>query len=204
MKMPASMEPDWKALLRVLRAHSATFYLGSLLFPKEARKGAWAVYAACRLGDEAVDGEGGGREAEAGAVKLGLARQLTNILRDVGEDLERDRVYLPLDLLRAHGVEVEDLRAGRVTPGYRALMAHLEGKARALYREGLAGLGHLKVGRAAIALAALQYRGILDKLRLSGYDNLGRRAHLKAWERALLLPKAFLAARFPPRPEGSP
>ena len=130
--------------------------------------------------------------------------QLTNILRDVGEDLERDRVYLPLDLLRAHGVEVEDLRAGRVTPGYRALMAHLEGKARALYREGLAGLGHLKVGRAAIALAALQYRGILDKLRLSGYDNLGRRAHLKAWERALLLPKAFLAARFPPRPEGSP
>ncbi|RTH02042.1 phytoene synthase, partial [Thermus scotoductus] len=56
MKMPASMEPDWKALLRVLRAHSATFYLGSLLFPKEARKGAWAVYAACRLGDEAVDG----------------------------------------------------------------------------------------------------------------------------------------------------
>ncbi|RTG94966.1 phytoene synthase, partial [Thermus scotoductus] len=57
MKMPASMEPDWKALLRVLRAHSATFYLGSLLFPKEARKGAWAVYAACRLGDEAVDGE---------------------------------------------------------------------------------------------------------------------------------------------------
>ena len=57
MRMPASMEPDWKALLRVLRAHSATFYLGSLLFPKEARKGAWAVYAACRLGDEAVDGE---------------------------------------------------------------------------------------------------------------------------------------------------
>ena len=147
---------------------------------------------------------GGGKEAEARAVKLGQAMQLTNILRDVGEDLERDRVYLPLDLLRAHGVEVEDLRAGRVTPGYRALMAHLEGKARALYREGLAGLGHLKVGRAAIALAALQYRGILDKLRLSGYDNLGRRAHLKAWERALLLPKAFLAARFPPRPEGSP
>ena len=67
MNMPASMEPDWKALLRVLRAHSATFYLGSLLFPKEARKGAWAVYAACRLGDEAVDGEGGGPEAlEAG------------------------------------------------------------------------------------------------------------------------------------------
>ncbi len=289
MKMPASMEPDWKALLRVLRAHSATFYLGSLLFPKEARKGAWAVYAACRLGDEAVDGEGGGpealeawwagverayrgrplaewekglawalerwdipfeafvhmregfqtdlgpvrlgteaellrycyqvagtvgrmmtpiagggKEAEARAVQLGQAMQLTNILRDVGEDLGRDRVYLPSELLKAYGVRLSDLEAGRITPEYRALMAHLEERARALYREGLAGLGHLKVGRAAIALAALQYRGILDKLRLSGYDNLRRRAHLKAWERVLLVPKAFLTARFPPRLEESP
>ncbi|MGC8875777.1 phytoene/squalene synthase family protein [Thermus sp.] len=277
------MEPDWRALSQLVRAHSATFYLGSLLFPKEERKGAWAVYAACRLGDEAVDGEGGGeealarwwagverayggrpketweqglawalerwpipleaflhmregfqtdlgpvrlqseaelltycyrvagtvgrmmvpitgggKEAEAQAIRLGQAMQLTNILRDVGEDLQRDRVYLPLDLLKVHGVEVEDLRAGRVPPGYPALMRALEGKARALYREGLEGLRHLRVGRAAIALAAFQYQGILDKLRLQGYDNLGRRAHLKAWERAPLLPRALLAARLPP------
>ncbi len=283
------MEPDWRALSRILKAHSATFYLGSLLFPGEARKGAWAVYAACRLGDEAVDGEGGGlkalsawwegverayrgeplsewekglawalerwpipfeaflhmregfqtdlgpvrlrteeelllycyrvggtvgrmmapiagggKEAEDKAVKLGQAMQLTNILRDVGEDLGRNRVYLPLDLLQAHGVRLEDLQAGRIPPGYRALMAHLEERARTLYREGLSGLQHLKVGRAAVALAALQYRGVLDKLRLSGYDNLGRRAHLRVWERALLLPKALLAARFPSRVEEHP
>jgi len=274
------MEPDWKALSRTIRAHSATFYLGSLLFPKEARKGAWAVYAACRLGDEAVDGEGGGMEAleawwqgverayggrpkeawekglawalerwpipleafshmkegfltdlgpvrlkteeelltycyrvagtvgrmmapiagggpeaEEKAIRLGQAMQLTNILRDVGEDLGRDRLYLPQDLLEAYGVRLEDLLGGRITPQYRALMAHLEGKARALYREGLEGLRLLKVGRAAIALAALQYQGILDKLRLLGYDNLRHRAHLKAWERLLLLPKALLSAR---------
>jgi phytoene synthase len=274
------MEPDWNALSRVIRAHSATFYLGSRLFPPEARKGAWAVYAACRLGDEAVDGEGGGEEAleawwegverayagrprenwergltwalerwpipfeafahmkegfltdlgpvrlkteeelftycyrvagtvgrmmapiaggaleaEAKAIRLGQAMQLTNILRDVGEDLARDRLYLPLDLLEAYGVKLEDLQEGSITPGYRALMAHLEAKARALYREGLEGLRHLQVGRAAIALAALQYQGILDKLRLQGYDNLRRRAHLKPWERLLLLPKALLAAR---------
>ncbi|WP_117236803.1 phytoene/squalene synthase family protein [Thermus sediminis] len=274
------MEPDWKELSRTIQVHSTTFYLGSLLFPAEARKGAWAVYAACRLGDEAVDGEGGGmealeawwegverayggrpketwekglawalerwpipfdaflhmkegfltdlgpvrlktegelltycyqvagtvgrmmapiagggKEAEAKAILLGQAMQLTNILRDVGEDLGRDRLYLPQDLLEAYGVRLEDLLEGRVTPGYRALMAYLEGKARAFYREGLEGLRLLKVGQAAIALAALQYQGILDKLRLLGYDNLRHRAHLRAWERIKLLPRALLAAR---------
>ncbi|ULR39933.1 phytoene/squalene synthase family protein [Thermus sp. NEB1569] len=274
------MEPDWKALSRVIRLYSTTFYWGSLLFPKEERRGAWAVYAACRLGDEAVDGEGGGEgalarwwagverayggrpreaweqglawalerwsipfeaflhmregfytdlgpvrldseaelltycyrvggtvgrmiapiaggkgEAEEKAIRLGQAMQLTNILRDVGEDLVRNRLYLPRALLQAHGVRLEDLREGRVTPGYRALMAHLEGRARSLYREGFSGLRHLRVGRAAIAFAALQYQGILDKLRLQGYDNLHRRAHLKPWERLWLLPKALWAVR---------
>ncbi|TBH21554.1 phytoene/squalene synthase family protein [Thermus thermamylovorans] len=274
------MEPDWKALAGLIRHHSATFFLGSLLFPREERKGAWAVYAACRLGDEAVDGPGGGAEAleawwrgverayggrpreewekglawalgrwpipmevflhmregfltdlspvrlrteeelmaycyqvagtvgrmmapiagggkevEEKAVRLGQAMQLTNILRDVGEDLERDRVYLPQDLLERFGVSLADLHQGRVTPQYRALMAHLEAKARALYREGLSGLGGLRVGRAAIALAALQYQGILDKLRLFGYDNLHRRAYLGTWERLRLLPKALLLSR---------
>ncbi|MCH1928455.1 squalene/phytoene synthase family protein, partial [Shewanella sp. C31] len=77
------------------------------------------------------------------------AMQLTNILRDVGEDLGRGRLYLPEELLERFGVPLEDLRAGRVTPRYRALMAHLEGMARALYRAGLSGLSHLRVGRAA-------------------------------------------------------
>ncbi|AEV16061.1 Phytoene synthase [Thermus sp. CCB_US3_UF1] len=274
------MEPDWKALAGIVRAHSATFYLGSLLFPKEERKGAWAVYAACRLGDEAVDGPGAGREAleawwqgverayggrpqtawerglawalarwpipqeafrhmyegflrdlgpvrlgteaelltycyqvagtvgrmmapiagggpevEEKAVRLGQAMQLTNILRDVGEDLAQDRVYLPQDLLERFGVSLEELRLGRTGPGYRALMGHLEALARRFYREGLAGLKELKVGQAAIALAALQYQGILDKLRLSGYDNLRRRAHLKPWERLRLLPEALRLSR---------
>lgn len=273
------MEPDWKALAKVVRTHSATFYWGSLLFPKEERKGAWAVYAACRLGDDAVDrggGEGalqawwegverayggrpqaqwerglawalerwaipkeafahmregflkdlgrvrleteeelllycyqvagtvgrmmapiagGGKEVEEKAVRLGQAMQLTNILRDVGEDLGLDRVYLPRELLQRFGVELADLRRGRVTPQYRALLQHLEAKARALYREGFAGLKGLRVGRAAIALAALQYQAILDKLRLQGYDNLSQRAHLKPWERLRLFPQALALAR---------
>ncbi|BDG17497.1 phytoene synthase [Thermus scotoductus] len=273
------MEPDWKELASLVRIHSSTFYLGSLLFPPVERKGAWAVYAACRLGDEAVDGPGGGWEAlsawwdgverayegrpkaawevglawalerwdipfeafrhmrdgfltdlgpvrlkteaellrycyqvggtvgrmilavaggertEEEAIALGQAMQLTNILRDVGEDLSRNRIYLPEDLLARYGVRVEDLHAGRATPGYRALMAHLEAQARSLYREGLKGIPRLRVGKAAIALAALQYQGILDKLRLMGYENLGQRAHLKPWERLWLIPRAYRLAR---------
>jgi phytoene synthase len=93
-------------------------------------------------------------------------------------------------------VREEDLLQGRLSPEYRALMAHLEAPARALYREGLSGLRGVRVGRRAIALAALQYQAILDKLRRSGYDNLRRRAHLKPWERLRLLPRAlFLSWR---------
>ncbi|MFN3368750.1 MAG: squalene/phytoene synthase family protein, partial [Thermus sp.] len=87
------------------------------------------------------------------------------------------------------------LQQGRITPEYRNLMAYLEDRARHLYREGLKGLHHLRVGRAAVALAALQYQAILDKLRRSGYDNLSQRAHLKPWERLGLLPQALRLSR---------
>ncbi len=117
--------------------------------------------------------------------------QLTNILRDVGEDLGRDRVYLPAELLERFGVSLVHLEEGRITPEYQNLMAHLESRARLLYQEGLKGLSGLRVGKGAVALAALQYQAILDKLRLSGYDNLRQRAHLKPWERLWLLPQAF-------------
>lgn len=50
-----AQSPDWKSVTAVIKAYSATFYYGSLLFGGEARKGAWAVYAACRIGDNAVD-----------------------------------------------------------------------------------------------------------------------------------------------------
>jgi phytoene synthase len=187
------MEPNWRAVSEIIRRHSSTFYYGSLLFRGEARKGAWAVYAACRTGDDAVDEspnpladlnkwwagieraytgmpregweialawalqrwdipkqafadmkEGfqtdlnpvrletvqelyaycyrvagtvglmiapisgsveAGREA---ATKLGQAMQLTNCLRDVGEDLALGRVYLPTELMHKHGVTLED------------------------------------------------------------------------------------------------
>lgn len=270
------MEPNWQAVSEIIRRHSATFYYGSLLFRGEARKGAWAVYAACRIGDDAVDESanpladlnewwagierayaglpredwevalawalerwdiphqafadmkegfladlnpvrletldelftycyrvagtvglmiapigGAGAAGRGAAIKLGQAMQLTNCLRDVGEDLALGRVYLPDELMHKHGVSIEDLRQGCISPRYVGLMRELALEARWLYREGLGGLKYLQTGRGAIALAALQYQGILDKLELMGWDNLSRRASLSTYERVMLLPKAI-------------
>jgi phytoene synthase len=131
-------------------------------------------------------------EAEEAAVALGEAMQLTNCLRDVGEDLRMDRVYLPQEALEAHGVRLDELRAGQVTPAYRRLMRELAEVARQLYRKGFQGLRHLSQGRPAIALAALQYQGILDKLEAQGWDNLNRRVSLRTHERMALVPRALL------------
>ncbi|MFD1733565.1 phytoene/squalene synthase family protein [Deinococcus malanensis] len=119
---------------------------------------------------------------------LGQAMQLTNILRDVGEDLARGRVYLPADLLGRHGVTLADLHAGEVTPEYRRLIRELCGLAREWYswgREGIPALeGRARVG---VAAAARAYEGILDDLELHGYDNFTRRAHVPGRQKLRLL-----------------
>lgn len=270
----------------VTRRHSQTFYLGSRFFPPQERAAVWAVYAACRTGDDLVD-ERTGAAAEQGladwwtrvqaafagqpggdpvdvalawatarwpiplsafeelhqglqmdlrgqvyrdmddltlycrrvagvvgfmiapisgyrggertlhcALMLGQAMQLTNILRDVGEDLERGRVYLPESLLREYGVTRGALEAGRVTPEYRALMEHLSAQARAWYAEGRAGIPCLH-GRARLAVqaAARSYEGILDDLARGDFDNFRRRAHVSSTRKLLLLPRAWWELR---------
>ena len=271
----------WPQVSSVIRRHSTTFWLGTCLMSGDRRRAARAVYAACRIGDDAADlhprpreavahwqtrieraylgrpvepweralawtvrryavprrafdaladgfrsdlepvrmatfdeldhycfrvaGAVGlmiapvcgadGPEADRAADQLGRAMQLTNCLRDVGEDLARDRVYLPADLMAANGVTVDDLRADRRGPGYRRLMEDLAREAEQRYEIGLAGLRHLRHHRTAIAYAAVQYRGILDELRASGWDNLRRRAVVPPRRRAGLLGTAHAAAR---------
>lgn len=263
----------------VTRAHSRTFYWGSLLYPPGQREAMWAIYAACRAGDEIADGAkeqgkalqswwqevqlsfageartpmqaalawtaahysvplsafaelhagftmdvtgaryqtledlrlycrrvagvvglmvapiSGYRDERAlmAALKLGEAMQLTNILRDVGEDLRLGRLYLPETLLGEYGVSVSELRLGRVSPKYRALLQFLEAQAREGYAVGLSAAPLLR-GRAryAVAVAAEVYQGILDELRLNGYDNLSRRATVGTPRRLYLTARALL------------
>ena len=120
-------------------------------------------------------------EAEPAAAALGVAFQLTNFLRDVGEDLDRDRVYLPTDELAAFGVDRELLircrRAGRPDPRVRAALAHLVARTRAVYRRAAGGIDQLAPGsRPCVRAASRLYGGILDRIVAADYDVLTRRA----------------------------
>lgn len=139
-----------------------------------------------------IAGYRGGEATLQNALALGQAMQLTNILRDVGEDLLRGRCYLPQALLARHGVSLELLREGRVTDNYRSLLEELTALTRQLYRQGWRGIPKLRGPAAsAVAVAALNYEEILRKLQQNGYDNLTRRAHLRPLERLALIPRAI-------------
>lgn len=120
-------------------------------------------------------------EAEPAAAALGEAFQLTNFLRDVGEDLDRDRVYLPSTELAAFGVD-EDLlrhcrRTGRTDRRLRRALAHLIATNRALYRTADPGIALLNPRvRPAIRTAAVLYAAILDEIEHAGYEVFARRA----------------------------
>ena len=137
-----------------------------------------------------VAGYRAGSSALEHAKTLGTAMQLTNILRDVGEDHRRGRVYLPEEDLRRFGVSEADLAAGRVDARFRALMDFEIDRARRLYDEGLALIPLLTSarGRAAFEFAVDAYSGILGKIRASGYDVFRQRAHLTLTEKLVLIP----------------
>ncbi|ANY05105.1 phytoene/squalene synthase family protein [Pseudonocardia sp. HH130630-07] len=142
-------------------------------------------------------------EAEPYAALLGVAFQMTNFLRDVGEDLDRGRVYLPADELAAFGVDRELLawsrRTGRTDPRVRRALAHLVARTRATYRRADPGVGMLEpVSRACVGAARTLYAAILDEIADAGYDVLGRRVVVPDRRRAAVaLPRLgrALAAR---------
>jgi phytoene synthase len=268
------------------RHHSKTFYLGSRFFPDEQRFAVWAVYAACRSGDDSVDegtlqgaserleawwygiqrayqglptddcvsealawaverypiplsafhelylglrmdldghvyrdmhdlelycrrvagvvgfmitpicGYDGGDATLERALQLGQAMQLTNILRDVGEDALRGRVYVPADLLDRFGVTRDDVMNGQLSPEYVRLVQHLTQVARGWYREGAEGIPSLHgQGRVAVATAARAYEGILTALEGNGCDNFTRRASVSGTRKLLMIPGVLWSLR---------
>ena len=139
-----------------------------------------------------IAGFEGGQSTLERALKLGQAMQLTNILRDVGEDAGRGRVYLPATLLRQYGVTDDEIRSGVITTEYGALMRHLVGVARAWYAEGRSGIPCLHGrSRLAVAAATSAYEGILDSLERNQFDNFSRRAQVSAARKLLMLPRVL-------------
>jgi phytoene synthase len=128
-------------------------------------------------------------EAEGPAAALGVAFQITNFLRDVGEDLDRGRVYLPTEELAAFGVDRELLtwcrRTRRRDPRVRRALAHLVAHTRAIYRRAEPGIGMLEpVSRACVSCAFTLYRGILDRIEAADYHVLHRRVTVPVHTRA--------------------
>src|SRR5690606_31568013 len=123
----------------------------------------------------------------ARAADLGVAMQLTNIARDVGEDARAGRLYLPLRWLREEGIDPEAfLAAPRPLDGVRVAVCRLLDHAQALYRRAAAGIPRLPADcRTAIAAASAIYADIGRVIRARGYDSISSRAFTssarKAW-----------------------
>lgn len=138
-------------------------------------------------------------EAAPAAQALGEAFQLTNFLRDVGEDLDRGRVYLPAEELAAFGVDRDRLRwayrNGRADPRIRRALAHLVAVTRAGYRVAEAGIPLLRPeSRPCVRTAATLYRGILDEIVAADYDVLRRRVAVPTYRRALVAGSGLVQA----------
>jgi len=110
---------------------------------------------------------------------LGIAFQLTNIVRDVGEDARRGRIYLPQEDLARFGVQASDVMKARATPAFAELMAFEVDRTRAWYERALGKLParDRRAQRAGLAMAAI-YRTLLDEIARDGYRVLDRRIAL--------------------------
>ncbi|PSQ28800.1 geranylgeranyl-diphosphate geranylgeranyltransferase [Halobacteriales archaeon SW_10_68_16] len=124
---------------------------------------------------------------------LGEAFQLTNFIRDVREDIrELDRVYLPLETLRAHDVTVDQLREGEVTPGFRRAVRTELLRAEELYRRGVAGIEHLpKDCQFPVLLASTLYAEHHRLIRNRDYDVLSARPSLSTSRKLWVVAKTY-------------
>ncbi|KAF8389617.1 hypothetical protein HHK36_024136 [Tetracentron sinense] len=126
------------------------------------------------------------------ALVLGLANQLTNILRDVGEDARRKRIYLPQDELAQAGLSDEDIFAGKVTDKWRNFMKSQIKRARMFFDEAEKGVTELSsASRWPVWASLLLYRQILDEIEANDYDNFTKRAYVSNAKKLIALPVAY-------------
>jgi phytoene synthase len=296
MPSTASLDEAYELCRQITAKYSKTFYLGTLLMPKQKRRAIWAIYVWCRRTDELVDGPKAVhttqetldnwehhlesvfagiplddydvalvdtierfpieiqpfRDMIAGqrmdlfrnryqtfeelklycyrvagtvglmstavmgvepcqspapwsgsgtyvpleeAIALGIANQLTNILRDVGEDARRGRIYIPLDELALFDYTEADLMRGVIDDRWRALMQFQVQRARKYYEESEIGIRALnKDGRWPVWAALMLYSGILDVIERNDYDVFTQRAYVPNWQKLFYLPSALARA----------
>ena len=135
-------------------------------------------------------------EANIAAEKLGTAFQLANFIRDVGEDLTRGRVYLPVTELQSHGVTREMLEERIVTPQIKNALKEQIQRVRSLQAEAKVGINLLRAeSRACIEAASELYCGIVDEVEKIDYEIFDKRAKTSNWRRLKVALPAYIKAR---------
>ena len=134
------------------------------------------------------------------AIKLGVALQMTNILRDIGEDYRNGRLYLPREELTFYGVREQDIANGLITDNWRQFMKFQIERTRQLYEESWTGVKMLeREGQLAIGAASIFYQGILDDIEKHNYDVFTRRANLGALGKVSRIPVLWLKVKALPQ-----
>lgn len=130
------------------------------------------------------------------AEKLGLCLQLVNILRDVGEDARRGRIYLPVNTLQRFQVPVSEINQGTHSDRFVALMTHQAARARELYREALATLppADRRAQRPGLVMAAI-YLTLLDEIEATGFQVLHQRISLTPMRKLWIAWKTWMRNR---------
>ncbi|MDJ0737261.1 MAG: phytoene synthase [Nostocaceae cyanobacterium] len=130
------------------------------------------------------------------AIALGIASQLTNILRDVGEDARRGRIYLPLEDLERFNYSEQDLFKGVVDERWRCLMRFEIAKTRQFYRQAEKGISYLSPdARLPVWAALMHYSRILSRIERNDYDVFSQRAYVPQWQKIRSLPIAWLRSQ---------
>ena len=137
-------------------------------------------------------------KAEEHAVDMGIAMQLTNILRDVKEDAERDRIYIPQDEMERYEYTEAELARGALTDGFRSLMAYQAGRAHGYFESSRALFPMISAdARTCPKLMHATYSGILERIEQADYDVFERRIGISAGTKVLLLAKLWTGSLFP-------
>jgi 15-cis-phytoene synthase len=267
---------------KLTEKHAKTFFFASHLLPKEERDASYAIYAVCRLSDDAVDVHGisdlsklqdkinlaysiaiitdpilrafqhtvktydipkcyfdeliegfkmdvtkrnyadfnelyiycyrvagivglmmnkllgGVVSGEEPAVELGVAMQLTNILRDIKEDIKRGRVYLPQDEMDKFGVDEDMLARGVTNDRFKALMRYQMERAKERYKKSLIGIPSLKSRRSRIVVLLMKemYEAILFAVEKRGFDVFSKRAYTTSFQKLWILIRVLVSRKY--------
>ncbi len=129
------------------------------------------------------------------AANLGIAFQLTNIIRDVGEDARKNRVYLPVEDLQRFGVPAADVLQSKETPAFRSLMEFQAERARGYYEKAMSALPveDRRAQRPGLIMAAI-YRTLLDEIQREGFRVLTRRTSLTPLRKFWIAWRTWVAA----------